>query len=421
MNAEKLDIGQIAGVRPKRTLRVRLAILAVVAAVAVGAYLFWRVQSNEGASAAYVTEPVGRGDITVLVTATGTVEPTTTVDISSELSGTITSVKVDYNDPVTKGQVLAKLDTTELEATVAHGRARVAAATARVAQEKTTLTETGQARDRAQALGGRGFTTQEAMQAATAAYDRAAAALEIAEADLAVARADLQVSEANLAKACICAPIDGIVLSRNVDAGQIIAASFEAPKLFTLAEDLRRMELLVDIDEADVGLVTVGDPATFNVEAWQDRTFPAEIAALRYAPQTIDGVVTYEAVLSIANDDLALRPGMTAVADITVEQVQNVLRIPNAALRFAPPVEAPQDDRGGSGLLGMLFRSTPSSAPSTTNIETRPGQREIWLLRDGKAAQAQIATGATDGLMTQVVGGDVKIGDLVITDIAETQ
>lgn len=418
MNAEKLDIGQIADVRPRRAWRFRLAILVAIAVIAAGAFLYWQLQQNDTASSGYVTEPAQSGDITVLVTATGTVEPTTTVDISSELSGTITSVEVDFNDPVTNGQVLAKLDTAQLEATVAHGRANIAAATARVTQAETTLTETSQARDRAQALGNRGFTTQEAMQAATAAYDRAEAALEIANADLAVARADLKVSEANLVKACICSPIDGIVLSRHVDKGQIVAASFEAPVLFTLAEDLRRMELRVDVDEADIGQVTVGDLATFSVEAWRDRTFPAEISALRYAPRTIDGVVTYEAVLSIANEDLALRPGMTAVADITVERVEDVLRIPNAALRFAPPVEHPETDQGGSGLLGMLFRDAPSSAPSTANVETRPGQREIWLLRDGAAVQIQIATGVTDGVMTQVLGGDLKDGDLVITDIA---
>jgi HlyD family secretion protein len=327
---------------------------------------------------------------------------------------------VEYNDPVVKGQVLAMLDTDQLEATAAHGRANVAAAAARVTQAETTVTETRQARGRAQALEGRGFTTQEAMQAATAAYDRAAAALQIAEAELAVAQADLQVSEANLVKACICAPIDGMVLRRNANAGQIVFASSEAPVLFTLAEDLQRMELRVDIDEADIGMVSAGDLATFSVEAWQDRTFPAKIAALRYAAKTVDGVVTYEAVLSVANEDLALRPGMTAVADITVEAVEDALRIPNAALRFAPPVDRPEGERGGSGLLGMLFRDETSSAAIKANVETRPGQREIWLLRDGKAVQVQVATGATDGLMTEVIGGDVKLGDLVITDIEGT-
>ena len=417
MTQPRLDIGEIAAGPPRRRVRIRWAVVAVSLTITIGGLVFWQVQRSNATSVRYVTEPVMRGDITVIVTATGTVEPTTTVEISSELSGTITTVNVDFNDVVVEGEVLAQLDTAQLEATVAHARAARDAAAARVAQARVTLNETREARDRTLQLEERGITTREALLAAVSAHERAVAALEIAEADLAVAEADLRVNETNLAKACICSPINGIVLQRNVDPGQIVAASFAAPVLFTLAEDLRRMELLVDIDEADVGMVEIGDPATFTVEAWRDLAFPAVISELRFAPETVDGVVTYGAVLAIANEQLLLRPGMTAVADITVDEVTDTLRVPNAALRFVPPADESEDTEAGSGLLGMLFRDTPGSGGASQNLSTQPGQRQIWVLRDAEAVQVQIATGATDGLRTQVLGGDIAEGDLVITDM----
>jgi len=399
--------------KPRRSLRVVLWATLILALIAGGWY--WSSASSTSAPR-YVTEPAERRMIVVTVTATGTVEPTNKVEVSSELSGTIRTVEADYNDRVTRGQVLANLDTDKLEATVDHARARVSAAGARVDQAQASLDEATESYNRAVALERRGAATREALQSATAAQQRAIAELGIAVADARVAAADLKMSEADLAKACICSPIDGVVLDRNVDAGQIVASSLQAPVLFTLAEDLRNMELRVDVDEADIGKVNTGDQATFTVEAYQDRTFPAQIASVRFAPETIDGVVTYKAVLSIDNTDLLLRPGMTAVAEITVETVESALTIPNAALRFTPPASEDAAS-GGTGLLGMLFRRPPSSAPLSRNEESADGRRAIWVLKDTQPTEISIRTGATDGLVTEVLDGELAEGDAVVTDM----
>jgi HlyD family secretion protein len=266
------------------------------------------------------------------------------------------------------------------------------------------------------------MVSEEALLRDKAAYERAQAALSAAQADVRVAQASLRMDEADLARACICSPIDWVVLERSVEPGQIVAASFQAPVLFTLAEDLAQMELRVDIDEADIGRVKPGDSASFSVEAYQDMSFPAEISELRYAPRTVDGVVTYEAILSVDNSRLLLRPGMTATAEITVDEVSDVLAIPNAALRFTPPVadsgDAGEDQR--SGLLGMIFRP-PSRSPATVpQAEAGPdGRRTVWLLRAGVAEPVDILPGVSDGLVTEVREAAVTVGDPVITDMAD--
>ncbi|MGO4914757.1 efflux RND transporter periplasmic adaptor subunit [Pseudogemmobacter sp. W21_MBD1_M6] len=415
MGDEKIDIDRLLAEGAERTwhpLRIA-AVLALVVASLAGWYLMTRTDS--GGAARYTTQVLQRGTLTTTVTAVGTVEPTSKVEVSSELSGTIRTVEVNDNDQVTRGQVLARLDTTALEAGLAHSRATLAARKARVTEAEATRTEMQAAYLRADSLFQRGVTTLEVYIGSEAALRRAEAALASAEADVAVAEADVQLNEANLAKACICAPIDGLVLDRNVDAGQIVAASLSAPVLFTLAEDLRRMELRVDVDEADIGRVAVGNSAEFSVEAFQDRDFPATVSTLRYFPKTVDGVVTYQAVLEIDNADLLLRPGMTAVAVITVGQVTDALLIPNAALRFAP-----QDvggDAGGTGLLGMLFRRPPSTAPIAPNAASVDGWRSIWVLRDGTAVKTPVRTGASDGSFTEFREGELAAGDRVITDM----
>jgi HlyD family secretion protein len=415
MGTVQPDIEAIAAKAARKSRRgLRLVFWATLSLAVIGGGWYW---STTGSATApqYLTEPAERRTIVVTVTATGTVEPTNKVEVSSELSGTVRSVEVDYNDRVTKGQVLAHLDTDKLEATVEHARAQVTAAQARVDQAQATLDEANESYDRTVALEHRGTTTREALQAATAARQRAVASLGIATADARVAAADLAMSEADLGKACICSPVDGVVLDRNVEAGQIVASSLQAPVLFTLAEDLRNMELRVDVDEADIGKVNAGDNASFTVEAYQDRTFPAVISSVRYAPETIDGVVTYKAVLSIDNSDLLLRPGMTAVADITVDTVPSALTIPNAALRFSPP-SAEETSTGGTGLLGMLFRRPSSSAPLSRDTETADGRRSIWVLMGSQPTEVSIRTGATDGLVTEVLEGDLAEGATVITD-----
>jgi HlyD family secretion protein len=412
---EKPDIAQVlAAGRPKGRAR-RLLLGLLVLAVLAGAGWYFYARGAGEAGTAYVTAPVGRGALTVTVTATGTVEPTNLVEISSELSGTVRVVNVDSNDTVHKGEILAELDTEKLEASIARSRATLEAAQARVTEAEATLNEAETDYARIKELTDRNVASVQVLQSAEATKARAEAAARIARADARVAEADLRVQETNLMKACICSPIDGVILSRNVDVGQIVASSLQAPVLFTIAEDLSQMELRVDIDEADVGVVKVGDRATFTVEAYQGRVFPASIAEVLYAPKTVEGVVTYEAVLDIDNTDLLLRPGMTATSEIVVEEIPDAVLLPNAALRFAPPVEEEEENRGG-GLLGLLIPRHAEEDSSVPQVAS-DGSRTVWVLRNGVAEPVTVRTGATDGLNSVVLDGDLGEGDLAITDL----
>lgn len=399
--------------RPARR-RVRLAALAVAIAVVAAALGYWRLAGSRAEAVTYVTEPATRAPLTVTVTATGTVQPTNQVTISSELSGTLAEVDADYNDTVTKGQVLARLDTQKLQAQVASSEASLAAAQARVRQAEATLQEAEANFRTAQELDKRGVTTQTNIVTVTAADERAKAALAVARADQSLAEATLASQKADLAKAVIRSPINGIVLDRKADAGQIVASSLSAPTLFTIAEDLRRMELLVDVDEADIGRVKVGDTATFTVEAYPGRVFPAKITQVRFAPETTEGVVTYKAVLSVDNSALLLRPGMTATATITVNRIADALLVPNAALRYAPPpASATSEGSGRSGLLGLVM---PRHRTSNHSGAAGAAGRAVWVLRDGTPQRVAVETGDTDGRLTAIDSGELKAGDRVVID-----
>lgn len=390
-------------------------IIAIIAAVVAASGFLWFGRAQQDA-VRYETAEATRRSLVVVVTATGTLEPTNLVDVSSELSGTIREVLVDFNETVTAGQVLARLDTEKLEAALEHARAVLSAREARVAEVTATLNETREVYERALELDRRGIVTPQDLTTAKAAYARAQASLKSAAADQRVAEADLKVEETNLAKACICSPIAGVVLDVQAEPGQTVASSFQAPVLFTIAEDLRRMDLQVDVDEADVAKIDIGDPAEFTVEAYRDRRFPAEISEVRFAPQTVDGVVTYKAILNVDNEQLLLRPGMTATADITVAKIDDALTVSNVALRFAPPAADSQTDDTGRGLLGLIFRR-PDRSPATVAEQGPEGWKTIWVLRDGAPAPVDVRTGETDGMVTEIVGGDLKAGDRVVLDM----
>lgn len=412
MSAEKEDIARTLGIGQRRRLPWRRIGLAAAVVVLAAGFLFYR-SATTGDQVRYVTEEARRTDLEVTVSATGSVEPTDLYDISSELSGTVTAVHVDFNDTVEKGMVLASLDTSKLEAQLAVQRASLAVAEARVAVAEASLKEARQTYERGLELSRRGVETQQTLIAQEAAFERASAELQAAVANRDLARANLEVVQVDLAKSCICSPVDGVVLNRAVDEGQIVAASLAAPVLFTIAEDLTRMELQIDIDEADIGRISVGQAARFTVDAYDDRVFPAEIAEVYFAPETVDGVVTYKGILSLDNSDMALRPGMTATAEIVVASVAGALVVPNAALRYAPPQEAQDDTEGGSGLLGLMMRR-PGQQGQTGPA---PGAaRSVWVLRDGQAEEVPVETGETDGSVTAVLSGDLKEGDRVITD-----
>ena len=399
---EKLGIGNGAGGVPRWIWYTGGAVLLAVA------LYFGFSQFGEQKGVRYVTAEAVIGDLKITATATGTIEPTNLVEISSELSGTLAAVYADFNDPVRKGDILAELDTTKLDALLAVSKAGLDSAIARVALANASLEEAKEKYDDVLRLEQRGIVSNQELVSSRAAFVRAQSELQAAVANRALAEAQVDLHQADLDHACICSPIDGIVLDRAVDAGQIVAASLSAPILFTVAEDLTKMELQVDIDEADIGRTAVGNPAVFTVDAYDEREFPAEISEIRFAPKTIDGVVTYKAVLSIDNSDLALRPGMTATAEITVAEITDVLTVPNAAVRYAPPALLEEDEER-SGLLGMLI-------PNDSGAPQRGDDKTIWVMRDGMPLEIPVQTGSSDGRMTEILSGELAAGDLVITD-----
>lgn len=416
MADKRREIEATLGLSASRYKVSKWIYLLVALVVAGGGLYWWTSEAETRRAVAFETESVSRADLAVTVTATGTIEPTNLVEISSELSGTMKDVLVDFNDTVTAGQVLAQLDMTQLEAQLAVQTASHAMAQAQVASAEASLLEATLNYDTVKQLGDRGITTLANQTAAEAGLARARAALASANANLDLAQAQLEAQQAELAKACICSPINGMVLRRNVDEGQIVAAALSAPVLFTIAEDLTKMELHVDVSEADIGRIEPGDDATFRVDAYDEQSFPAVISMVRFAAETIDGLVTYKAILSIENEDLLLRPGMTATADIIVAKYSDVLVVPNAALRFAPPqvVEAAEEDEaGGGGLFGLLM---PSRSDGDDRVRS---ERTVWVLRDGEAVEVPVERGDTDGRMTHILSGDIAEGDLVIVDLVE--
>jgi HlyD family secretion protein len=401
-----------APVAARRRIGVWVAAAAVLLAAAVVVAL---LLPNRGGEARYETAKVSRGDLTVIVTATGTLQPTNQVDVGSELSGIVKTVEVDFNDRVKVGQVLARLDTTRLDAQVLQSEAALQAALARVREAEANENEMQRKLARAKDLSNQKFVSEEALVTAQAGAERAVAVLQSARSQVEQARATLAVDRTNLAKAVIRSPINGTVLARKVEPGQTVAATLQAPVLFTLAEDLTKMELHVDVDEADVGQVKAGQPATFTVDAYPGRAFPSKVIEVRNAAKTVSGVVTYETVLAADNAELLLRPGMTGTANITVSQLQDVVLVPNAALRFTPPA-APAARSFVSRLLPIPPRQ---AARNVGQVGVDRRQQQLWVLRDGAPVAVPITVGATDGRTTQVVGGEVQPGLEVLTDVVQ--
>jgi HlyD family secretion protein len=337
------------------------------------------------------------------------------VDVGSEVSGTIRTVLVDFNDRVVRGQVLAELNTDQFQARVNQAGAALELAQAQVKQAEATIIETRNRLRRASELSKVGMTPQEDLDGAQAAHARAVADLARSNAQVEQAQAALDAEQTTLAKATLRSPIDGIVLNRIVEPGQTVAASFQTPVLFTLAENLTQMELHVAVDEADVGQVRVGQQAEFTVDAYPGRSFPAAITEVHFASQTVDGVVTYETVLSVDNSELLLRPGMTATADIIVQQLHNVLLVPAAALRFKPPLHTGEGEAGG-GLVSSLVPHPPHAPKTREGVNAQGQTDQVWVLRDGRAEPVVVTAGASNGLVTQILSGNIEVGMPVIVD-----
>mgnify|MGYP006284849435 FL=1 len=383
---------------------LRYVLWALVVLGIAGAIAWWQWPREE--SIEYHTAGVDRGDLVVTATATGNLEPESEVTVGAEISGLIDEVLVEENDRVELGQVLARFDTEQLEINLELARAQLASARASVSQAQATLEEAEAQEGRKVELFDKNTASQAELDTARAARKRAVAQLASARASVRQAQSSVSEAETRLEKAIITSPIDGVVLQRNVEPGNTVAASLQAPELFLLAQDLRQMELHVALDEADVSLVEAGQPATFTVDAWPERTFDAEVLTVFLYPTIVNNVVTYTTVLGVDNSDSLLRPGMTATATIETGTSRDVLRVPNLALRFSPPR---QEDGGGifSGPPGRGAGSR-DAGPSNT----------VWVMRDGESRRLALSTGRTDGQYTEVLGDELEVGDRVVTGIA---
>ncbi|MCX7099453.1 MAG: efflux RND transporter periplasmic adaptor subunit [Methylococcales bacterium] len=391
----------------------------LVAAIIVAVAVFLFIKARQPKPVQYQTEAVKRGDLVVTVSATGTLAPVKEVQVGIEVSGTIKSVLVDYNDRVKVGQVLAVLDTTRLEAQAQQSASALASARAKVKQAEATLQEAQvkMARlDEVRVLSGGKVPSSYDLDTAKATLARAKADLASAKAVVEQAAGAWNVNRTDITKAVVHSPINGVVLERSVEPGQTLASQFQAPVLFKLAEDLTKMELQVDVDEADVGVVHEGQTATFTVDAYPERTFPATITKVRYGPQTVDGVVTYKTVLTVDNSSLSLRPGMTATALVTVNKKDQVLLLGNAVLRFAPP-EIETAEKKSAGLLGAMLPRPPRTDKKNKGDEPAGKSQQVWKLGAQGLEPITITKGLSDGIFTEIVSGDVTEGTALVTGI----
>ncbi|GGE76070.1 efflux RND transporter periplasmic adaptor subunit [Sphingomonas prati] len=423
------DLDAFLGAKPPSRRSKILKWTAVAIGFVLLGLLAIRLFGGDGDVVRYATTPLERGNLTVTVSATGNLQPTNQVDVGSQTSGLVTRVNVDNNDRVTTGQVLATIDTATLQDTINRSAAAIAAAEANVGTAQATARQANANLKRLQEvyrLSNGKVPSATELDTGRAEAARGLAGVRSAQAAVAQARAQLSSDRTQFERASVKSPVNGVVLSRQIEPGQTVAASLNAPVLFVIAEDLSRMRLEVKVDEADVGQVLAGQRATFSVDAFPGRTFPARIERVDVGANsgtttssttttsTTGTVVAYTARLTVENPNLLLRPGMTATADIVTTERQNVLMVPNAALRFTPPSGAAA---GGGGVASMLTPRGGRGGGATRQATIGRGSKQaIYVLgADGKPQRLQVTVGDTDGTMTMVSGEGVKPGLKVIT------
>ncbi len=393
--------------KPARRGKTRwIAVLLLL--LGAGGY-FGSRKFREGSPVTYSKMEVSRGDITQIVTATGTLNPVVNVQVGSQISGNIQKLFVDFNSPVKAGQVVAQIDPATFQATVLQAEGELASAKAglELAELNAKRTEELRARNAA---------PQATLDQAVASLHQAQAALKVREGALARAKVDLN-------RCTIVSPIDGIVISRSVDVGQTVAASLQAPVIFTIANDLAKMQIDSNVAEADVGVVELGQSVEFTVDAFPTRVFQGKVVQVRNAPITVQNVVSYDTVISVSNDDLKLKPGMTANASIIVASRKDVLKLPGAALRFRMPETAGTAaaspagrPAGPGGAAGGSGGGRPSGGRSASGRREARVARSVYVLREGKPESVQIKTGISDGIFTEVQEG-LSEGDQVVTGV----
>jgi len=376
-------------------MKKKVIILSIIAVVIISTGLFFYLRGN-GNNMAYKTEKISRGEINALVTATGTVNAVTTVSVGTQVSGTIKRLMVDYNSPVKKGQLLAQIDPANVQAQVDQANANLWSAKATMEKAAVATLDARRTLQRNKDLFAQNFIARSDLDTAETNAQSAEAQQKVTKAQVGQAQAALKITETNLQYTNILSPVDGTVISRSVDIGQTVAASFQTPTLFSIAQDLTKMQIDTNVDEADIGKIQVGQDVSFTVDAYPDTIFKGKVAVVRNAPITVSNVVTYDVVIQVDNSELKLKPGMTANVSITIETRKDVLRISNAALRFKPAEvkgksEKPQDKQGMKGT-------------------------KVWILENGKPKPVKVTIGLSDGNYTEISAGELKEGQEIITD-----
>lgn len=391
----------------RRRFAVFLALLLLLPAGWFGASRLW----PDEPPISYKTVAVEKGRITARVTASGTLSPLVTVQVGSQVSGRIAELFADFNSTVKKGEVLAKIEPQLFQASVDQARANHSAAKGQLAKARANATNAEKSLKRARELFAKGLIAEADLDIAEAAAISTKADIQAATGSVEQTRAMLKQAEVNLGYTTIVSPVDGTVISRSVDVGQTVAASLQAPVLFEIAEDLARMQVNTSVTEADVGKLSAGMKASFTVDAYPQDRFQGKVRQIRNAPQTVQNVVTYDAVLDVANPELKLLPGMTANVTFLYAERDDALYVPNAALRFRPTPEM------------MAAANLPASTEASPEGQGRRGrqrgpsdQRELWVLREGNIVRVRARTGITDGSITEIVEGELAPGDAIVTD-----
>ena len=377
-----------------------VALLSVL--LAVGGYAYWR-RGQEAAQGAYVTEPIERGSIASIVTATGTVNPVTTVQVGTYVSGPIQAIYVDFNSPVKKGQLVAKIDPAPFQVKVLQAEADVANNRAKVEKDRADLKLKRLTLDRNHELLKKNLISQNDVDTAKSNYDQAVAQLALDRASIKQSEASLQEARINLAYTDIRSPVDGVVVSRNVDVGQTVAASFQTPTLFLIAQDLTKMQVDTNVSESDIGSVSQRQPASFTVDAYPGKAFSGTVAQVRNAPITVQNVVTYDVVIAVDNANLELKPGMTANVNITTAQRDDVLKIPLRAVRFNPehkPGAEPTQTQDGSEGASRRARRAVST---------------VWLVQpDGSLQKVDVKLGIRNDQYAELLSDHLSSGDQLV-------
>jgi HlyD family secretion protein len=379
----------------------------LIGVLGTGGYVFWN--GDQEPPVKYKTAKIERGTVTQAVTATGTVNPVVTVQVGSQVSGIIKMLYADFNSVVKAGQVVAQIDPAPFQTTVMQMEANLQNALGGVARARAELALQKLNFDRAKLLFAQQLNAQQDVDNARTADQTSQANVQIAEAQVKQAQAQLDTAKVNLEYTTIYSPVNGIVISRNVDVGQTVAASFQAPVLFTIAKDLTKMQVDTNVSESDIGGITEGNPATFVIDAYPDQVFQGKVTQVRNAPITIQNVVTYNVVIGVDNSDLRLRPGMTANSSIVVARREDVLRIPNQALRFKPALLRNAEREGGAQA------SADGKREGSAKRDESKSKPTVWLPNpQGEPTAVGIKTGISDGTYTEIVEGPLKEGDDII-------